>query len=278
MAITQDIHDYDLCLKRKRVFGDNDICFEDTRQQKRSHTTELPIRSSPSPPIHQDRHWQTLAPGFHGPLTPVDSSDDEAHGQAENPWFRKRNKISTQQWANQKTSLVNSVQSCDEEMDMETSNSHTFKQTPSLPQRHINSLPPSAMSFRDRAPTPITATFNIFETSSRNRGKQMTQPTMLSPLMGEESYLPSPVESISMSMNGDSETIMRMEHASSGFGALSVECKDDAMMEDPVMSPTSAKFAKANAGKGARLHMGFRADCEKCQQRVPGHYSHIVWN
>jgi hypothetical protein len=26
-----------------------------------------------------------------------------------------------------------------------------------------------------------------------------------------------------------------------------------------------------------KLVMGFRADCEKCQKRVPGHYSHIVW-
>jgi len=28
----------------------------------------------------------------------------------------------------------------------------------------------------------------------------------------------------------------------------------------------------------ARLHMGFRADCEKCVARVPGHYSHIFWS
>lgn len=28
----------------------------------------------------------------------------------------------------------------------------------------------------------------------------------------------------------------------------------------------------------ARLHMGFRADCEKCVDRVPGHYSHIFWS
>jgi hypothetical protein len=24
------------------------------------------------------------------------------------------------------------------------------------------------------------------------------------------------------------------------------------------------------------IAMGFRADCDKCQRRVPGHYSHIV--
>lgn len=31
-------------------------------------------------------------------------------------------------------------------------------------------------------------------------------------------------------------------------------------------------------GRTARLHMGFRADCEKCIARVPGHYSHIFWS
>ncbi|KAK2731748.1 hypothetical protein FQN57_003183 [Myotisia sp. PD_48] len=30
--------------------------------------------------------------------------------------------------------------------------------------------------------------------------------------------------------------------------------------------------------KKATLAMGFRADCEKCQRRVPGHYSHIVYS
>lgn len=32
-----------------------------------------------------------------------------------------------------------------------------------------------------------------------------------------------------------------------------------------------------STGRTARLHMGFRADCEKCVARVPGHYSHILW-
>ena len=32
-----------------------------------------------------------------------------------------------------------------------------------------------------------------------------------------------------------------------------------------------------SSGRTARLHMGFRADCEKCIARVPGHYSHIFW-
>lgn len=33
-----------------------------------------------------------------------------------------------------------------------------------------------------------------------------------------------------------------------------------------------------SSGRVAKLHMGFRADCEKCIARVPGHYSHIIWS
>lgn len=35
---------------------------------------------------------------------------------------------------------------------------------------------------------------------------------------------------------------------------------------------------QSSTGRTARLHMGFRADCEKCIARVPGHYSHILWS
>lgn len=34
----------------------------------------------------------------------------------------------------------------------------------------------------------------------------------------------------------------------------------------------------SNSGRTARLHMGYRADCEKCVKRVHGHYSHIIWS
>ncbi|BGP13775.1 hypothetical protein JCM10213v2_001713 [Rhodosporidiobolus nylandii] len=44
---------------------------------------------------------------------------------------------------------------------------------------------------------------------------------------------------------------------------------------DTPMSPNSA----ARAGKGGwKVTMGYRPDCEKCQQRVPGHYSHVVYS
>lgn len=41
----------------------------------------------------------------------------------------------------------------------------------------------------------------------------------------------------------------------------------------------AATAAPAPGGKGGwKITMGFRSDCEKCQQRVPGHYTHVVYN
>lgn len=39
--------------------------------------------------------------------------------------------------------------------------------------------------------------------------------------------------------------------------------------QDVGMSP-------AKGGGGWKVTMGYRPDCEKCQQHVPGHYSHVV--
>ena len=41
---------------------------------------------------------------------------------------------------------------------------------------------------------------------------------------------------------------------------------------------TSQQSQSQGNGRTAKLHMGFRADCEKCIARVPGHYSHIIWS
>lgn len=41
-------------------------------------------------------------------------------------------------------------------------------------------------------------------------------------------------------------------------------------------NPTNADMLQRQ--KKASIAMGFRADCDKCQRRVPGHYSHIVYS
>jgi hypothetical protein len=36
--------------------------------------------------------------------------------------------------------------------------------------------------------------------------------------------------------------------------------------------------SQSRSGRTARLHMGYLVGCEKCAQKVPGHYSHILWS
>lgn len=47
----------------------------------------------------------------------------------------------------------------------------------------------------------------------------------------------------------------------------------------PATRPASNVVARSTNNQRPQkltIAMGFRADCEKCQQRVPGHYSHII--
>jgi hypothetical protein len=67
----------------------------------------------------------------------------------------------------------------------------------------------------------------------------------------------------------------------SRLSRLSVSQADQMDMEmsptalAPPPTPRTRKRSGALTGQG-RYIMGFRADCEKCQQRVPGHYAHFV--
>jgi hypothetical protein len=42
-----------------------------------------------------------------------------------------------------------------------------------------------------------------------------------------------------------------------------------------ISEPVTTTTTKTSKGK-ISFAMGYRVDCEKCQMKVPGHYSHIV--
>ncbi|GAA5868862.1 hypothetical protein JCM3774_006777 [Rhodotorula dairenensis] len=46
--------------------------------------------------------------------------------------------------------------------------------------------------------------------------------------------------------------------------------------EDAAMTDAATAAARRHGGGGWKVTMGYRADCVKCRQRVPGHYSHVV--
>lgn len=50
----------------------------------------------------------------------------------------------------------------------------------------------------------------------------------------------------------------------------SISPQDQSWSRIPEPGPSAAPPRKVT------FCMGFRADCEKCQQKIPGHYSHII--
>jgi hypothetical protein len=125
---------------------------------------------------------------------------------------------------------------------------------------------------------------------------------VLSPMMSEEGEseadwwrrrrLPSPAESpiLSQRMETDDLTSPGMMDALS-FDNIRTHNSD--MSHEAHSSPPLSSSSRGSRGhamferrsdpgseapRKGKLVMGFRADCEKCQKRVPGHYSHIVWD
>lgn len=126
---------------------------------------------------------------------------------------------------------------------------------------------------------------------------------VLSPMMSEDGEseaewwrrrrLPSPTESPVMSsqrMDTDDLTSPGMMDALSfdNIRAHNSEIHPENNTNPPLSSSSRGSKGHAmferrsdtssEAPRKAKLVMGFRADCEKCQKRVPGHYSHIVWD
>lgn len=174
-------------------------------------------------------------------------------------------------------------------------------------------LPPSPRGFaQDRMPTPVASSFparSPFEASFAAASKHMrTQLTSLSPMVDAESWTPRVQRP--PSPDDEDEDMMGVEDSSamsSSFSSLSVHNSPFqtsptrasrsihrglgldsyggvARPDDLRMStindqrPASYHGRQQSSGRTGRLHMGYKADCEKCVARVPGHYSHVIWS
>lgn len=90
--------------------------------------------------------------------------------------------------------------------------------------------------------------------------------------------LPSPIsedESMVFSANTISPSGMTEEI----FNGLNVGLGDSCspMSDIPRVERTPAEEADSIQPRTkAKLSMGYRADCEKCRARVPGHYNHVI--
>lgn len=90
--------------------------------------------------------------------------------------------------------------------------------------------------------------------------------------------LPSPIsedESMLFSVNTISPSGMTEEMFNGLDVRLGDSCSPTADIPR-VERPPAEEAASIHPRTKAKLLMGYRADCEKCRARVPGHYNHVI--
>lgn len=222
-------------------------------------------------------------------LTPVQSD----HGDSPEPYFSGPVQISR-------------TDSFDDDMDMDDDNQDVTSQPPDSPFANTFMRPAmlNASLFaaepanaNGRLPTPIHPTFKRsgmnglgFPSGGAAGGLHhgnagLSAPSMQVPISRKMNKLeadhdrsrrmPSPIS--------EDEDIPDTPTAltQSQLARLSVSQADRMDMEQPPTAlgpppiPRGRKRSGAFTGMG-RFSMGYRDDCEKCRQRVPGHYSHFL--
>jgi len=279
--------------KRKRFLDldDCDALFTD-RDIKRRSIHSLPIRSSPSrPQIAIPQVYSLFTSVYQQPPTPVDTSEDESPGFPSDAshWPIKQNNSSTSLCSqNSKTSSMK-VQLRDvADVDMELSAPSPAEPRMGRarsndivpPHRDPNFLGVMDTLLRDRVPTPINSHFDSRVSDLPKVPRHQFPPlrTNLSPMFEQESWitrdgLPSPVE------DQDMDSAMMIDETNDSMSGLRVSGSNDsidATLSSPVYWTPTDGNSSPGRGRNARLHMGFLNGCEKCIQKVPGHYSHIL--
>ncbi|KIX02349.1 uncharacterized protein Z518_08290 [Rhinocladiella mackenziei CBS 650.93] len=277
--------------KRKRRPDDltDSFCAHDA---KRRSTHCLPIRSSPSrPQVSVLPQYSLFTSIYQQPPTPVDTSDDESPGQPkdEDHWPHKVSSMNDSQPGSdcRSTSSLRARREDPIDVDMDMS---TNSPQPRIRRARSNDIVPphrnsnflSAMDnfARERVPTPISSHFDnrVNDLPSVPRHQFPPLRTNLSPMFEQESWvnrdgLPSPVD------DQDMDSMMMIDPTNDDISGLGVNGDDSTHVRSTGPYGSRAEGTSSpGRSRTARLHMGFLNDCEKCAQKVPGHYSHIMWS
>lgn len=270
--------------KRKQRPDDlNDDFFNHDAKRRSIHC--LPIRSSPSrntvgiPPV-----YSPFTSIYQQPPTPVDTSDDESPAGPKEHHWRHKDCFRDDAQDSSDSSTASLTAQCGESVDVDMDSNMTMLSQPRIRRARSNDIMPPhrSSSFlgaldnlaRERVPTPISSHFdnrvNDLPTVPRHQFPPLR--TNLSPMFEQDSWitrdgLPSPVE----------------DHEMDG---MMVDATNDDMSGQELTEPqlieryglqVDGQSSPGRARTG-RLHMGFLNGCEKCMQKVPGHYSHILWS
>ncbi|KAL8772229.1 MAG: hypothetical protein Q9194_004657 [Teloschistes cf. exilis] len=265
---------------RKRTRDEDEDIQWETRSLNHKRIRPLPFRTSPNA-----QHINTFSQSIRAPppllltpaLTPVETSEDEA--EAKNP-FRSPVRPKSKQLTMSSSIHIEELMDMDVDMDTDCSQ-------PTLsphPRQSVESTQPSPCTITPksffynpqevnsggRIPTPIYGHFNpvdrrIEDESENNDPK--TQQEIAHDIFLRRRRLPTPIsEDEPMDdPDGMGDMLGRLDMGTKA--APTVPFRTNRMWGGEAATPSKGKLT---------LSMGYRADCEKCKLKVPGHYSHFI--
>ncbi|KAL9614923.1 MAG: hypothetical protein Q9167_000665 [Letrouitia subvulpina] len=254
--------------KRAREEDDSD-CEPQGQDHKKPRT--LPFRAFPTTK-HLNLFSQSARfapkPLLTPALTPVETSEDEdepRHGLRTPP----REK-SAQLTLN---SVIVIDEPMDSDVDMDLSPLPRRLTEESIPASPRTMVPCKKISHKSqdaqlggRIPTPIYGHFNkSVDTNMEMVDDAPSQQELEYDLLLRRRRLPSPI-SEDEAMRSPSEMGGMLDQLDMGTSKLQIPFRTNRMWGSPVTS-TKGKMT---------LSMGYRADCEKCRMKVPGHYNHFI--
>ncbi|KAL9023897.1 MAG: hypothetical protein Q9196_006895 [Gyalolechia fulgens] len=268
-----------MCESRKRAREDDDVAWQFPAYNHKKPRA-LPFRTAPTIKHIKTSSQlpRTLPPPLLTPaLTPVETSEEE--GELKNPFRSPTQERSASLPMNSTISIESSR---DMDMDLEYSEPAESPQ----PWRSVESARPS--------PCPVTPRTISYKPQEVNHGGRI--PT---PIYGHFNHAPKPID-----MDLDTTEISRPSQQEIahdlflGRRRLPSPISEDEAMDapdgmdgmlgrldmGPKTRPPSPRRTNprwegrpATPTKGKMtISMGYRADCDKCRMKVPGHYNHFV--
>ncbi|KAL2857815.1 hypothetical protein BJY01DRAFT_202272 [Aspergillus pseudoustus] len=283
--------------KRPREHEELTAHNEDISRETKKHRP-LPLRSSPRSNRRLKIAEAAAEPISLSALTPVDSSEDE-------DVFSKQF-FTEPDWAN----AQQPQEPCAIEMDLDTSMEiDTCEDTGDMGEG--NTSPLSIAGLDDDTPQLLPTPYNIprqplhaghIATFPSASVQTMKSPEMMagardtlcppSDLSGDtvtwrSPRLPSPVsdngDTRGKDTSGDIEMAddMPSQQSPSLLNSAAVEAEAAVMRKrlsslDLPDQGNAEPHSSVKSAKKLAFSMGYRADCDKCRRRVPGHYSHII--
>ncbi|KAL1968529.1 hypothetical protein VTN77DRAFT_1739 [Rasamsonia byssochlamydoides] len=298
----------------KRRREEDEVCIEERHESKKLRSD--PFVSSPSteriPLFPQNPQFlpRSLSPS----LTPIDSSDDEGGNENDRPWREQRHSRQSRRPPMLTLDTVMDVDMADPNPLVNGDNLSPWPA--SARSRGCGSVQPSPIPHHlinqslnisgGRTATPIHGHFTLNMHPDKIMGDACSfgQTPAVGPQTEEETdwwrrrRLPSPI-----SEGGDAAADgMRGTETNSGGSfhnklvcpasppSMDVDNQCSSVPERSAVGGGPVKNAgpagpkhetamgcNAASGKGKiSFSMGYRADCEKCRLKVPGHYSHII--